>query len=145
MKVNVYVNYTDFDKFFVWLNHLKQGVIEESPVKVFTQKEDIKDPLMISLNPDEYYLIKDTESNIEEIRNAWGNLDILYKTESLEVQKIMMNDIIRNAERWEVGVDLINTALELAMAIPGISPLEALIIAERQWLSDKKTPVWQDI
>ena len=145
MKVNVYVNYTDFDKFFVWLNHLKQGVIEESPVKVFTQKEDIKDPLMISLNPDEYYLIKDTESNIEEIRNAWGNLDILYKTESLEVQKIMMNDIIRNAERWEVGVDLINTALELAMAIPGISPLEALIIAERQWLSDKKTPAWQDI
>jgi hypothetical protein len=140
MKVNIYIEQKDFDKFFVWLNHIKQGAIESAPVDIQTTNENIKDPLMISLNPDEYYLIKDTESNIDNIRNIWGNLDVFYNTQPLEVDKIMINDIIKNAERWEVTADLITTALEIAMALPGITPLEAMIIAERQWLNDKKTP-----
>ena len=89
--------------------------------------------LLLSINA-----VSQTEANIEAIRNTWGNLDILYTPESLENQKIMMGDIIRNASRYDLVVDVVNTAIELAMQIPGITPLEALIIAERDWINAGK-------
>jgi hypothetical protein len=138
MKLTVYIEKRDFDNFFVWMNRLGQGALQPSPVPFSHKKEDIQDPLQISLNPDEYNLIQDAESNIEAIRNTWGNLDILYSPESLENQKIMMGDIIRNASRYDLTVDVVNTAIELAMQIPGITPLEALIIAERDWINAGK-------
>jgi hypothetical protein len=138
MKLTLYIEKKDFDNFFVWMNRLGQGVIQPSPIKFSHTKEDIKDPLQIFLNPDEYNLIQDTQSNIEVIQRTWGNLDILYKPESLDNQKIMMGDIIRNASRYDLTVDVVNTAIELAMQIPGITPLEALIIAERNWINAEK-------
>ena len=138
MKLTIYIEKRDFDNFFVWMNRLGQGTLQPSPVPFSHIKEDIQDPLQISLNPDEYNLIQDAESNIEAIRNTWGNLDILYTPESLENQKIMMGDIIRNASRYDLVVDVVNTAIELAMQIPGITPLEALIIAERDWINAGK-------
>lgn len=138
MKLTIYIEKNNFDNFFVWMNRLGQGILQPSPVPFSHIKEDIQDPLQISLNPDEYNLIQDAESNIEAIKNTWGNLDILYTPESLNNQKIMMGDIIRNASRYDLTVDVVNTAIELAMQIPGISPLEALIIAENDWINAGK-------
>lgn len=133
MKVSLYINKNDFDKFFVWMNRLNQGIIIPCPVEYSHEKEDLVCPLHISLSPDEYNLITDTEKNIEDIQNTWGNLDILYHPESLENQKIVMGDILRNATRYDGLVDLVSASIELAMHIPGITPLEAVIIAEREW------------
>jgi hypothetical protein len=133
MKVSLYISKKDFDQFFVWMNRLQKGIIQPAPVKYSHVKDDIEDPLHLSFPANEYALIQDTESNIEEIKRTWGNLDILYHPESLENQKILMGDILRNASRHDSLVDLVSSSIELAMHIPGITPLEAMIIAEREW------------
>jgi hypothetical protein len=133
MKVSLYIEKKNFDEFFIWFNRLNQGVILPSPIVYSHKKEDIEDPLQVYFSADEYALIQDTESNIEEIKKTWGNLDILYSPESLENQKILMGDILRNAKRHDSLVDLVSASIELAMHIPGITPLEAMIIAEREW------------
>jgi len=86
----------------------------------------------VLLNPDEFTLIQDAEKNIEDIKNTWGDLDLLYRPESLEMDKILIGDIIRNAIRYDMQVELMSTAVELAMAIPGLTALDAFIIAERE-------------
>jgi len=133
MKVSLYISKKDFDQFFVWVNRLQKGIILPAPVEYSHSKEDIEDPLHLSFPANEYALIQDTESNIEEIKRTWGNLDILYHPESLENQKILMGDMLRNASRHDSLVDLVSSSIELAMHIPGITPLEAMIIAEREW------------
>ena len=133
MKVSLYIEKKNFEEFFIWFNRLNQGVILPSPIVYSHKKEDIEDPLQVYFSADEYALIQDTESNIEEIKKTWGNLDILYSPESLENQKILMGDILRNAKRHDSLVDLVSASIELAMHIPGITPLEAMIIAEREW------------
>lgn len=135
MKVTLYIEKRDFDSFFVWMNRLNQGSLQPSPIEYSHIREDIGDPLQVSLNPDEYNLIQDAEKNLEAIKNTWGNLDVLYNPESLENDKIMMADILRNASRYDLSVDVVKTAIELGMQIPGITPLEALIISEKEWLN----------
>jgi hypothetical protein len=133
MKVSLYIEKRDFDGFFIWMNRLNQGVLSSSPVKYSHIKEDIEDPIHLSLFMDEYALIQDTEKNLEDIQKTWGNLDILYYPESLENDKILMGDMLRNATRHDTLVDLVSSSIELAMYMPGITPLEAMIIAEREW------------
>jgi len=136
MKINLYINKEDFDPFFIWINRLSQGIIETCPITYSHKKEDVKDPLNVSLTADKYTLIHDAEKNIEDIQNSFGNLDILYDPQSNEKDKILMADILRNAARYDLAVNVINTAVELATVIPGITPLEAMIISEREWLSN---------
>lgn len=133
MKVSLYIEKTDFDAFFVWTNRLNKGIIAPPAVKYSHKKDDIEDPIHLSLFMDEYALIQDTEKNIEDIQKTWGDLDILYYPESLENDKILMGDMLRNATRHDALVDLVASSIELAMFIPGITPLEAMIIAEREW------------
>ena len=139
MKVSLYIEKNDFDGFFVWMNRLKSGVLIPPPVHFTHRKGDINDPLQVSLDPDEYNLIQDIESNLEYIQEIWGNLDIQYDPQPLNEDKVLMNDILRNAQRYDIGVDVVNTAIELAMQIPGITPLEALIISEKEWINVGKT------
>lgn len=133
MKVSLYIEKTDFDAFFVWTNRLNKGIIAPPAVKYSHKKDDIEDPIHLSLFMDEYALIQDTEKNIEDIQKTWGDIDILYYPESLENDKILMGDMLRNATRHDALVDLVASSIELAMFIPGITPLEAMIIAEREW------------
>jgi hypothetical protein len=139
MKINLYIEKKDFDPFFIWMNRLSQGIIESCPIMYSHVKEDIKDPLNVSLTADKYALIHDAEKNIEDIQNSFGNLDILYEPQSIEKDKIMIGDILRNATRYDLAVNVINTAVELATVIPGITPLEAMIISEREWLNVEKS------
>jgi len=53
----------------------------------------------------------------------------------------MIGDIIRNSLRHDLAVQVMNTAVEIAMAMPGITPVEAFIISEREWLSNEM-PRW---
>jgi hypothetical protein len=137
MKINLYINKEDFDPFFIWMNRLSQGIIDVCPITYSHIKEDIKDPLNVSLTADKYALIHDVEKNIEVIQNSFGNLDILYEPQSLELDKILIGDILKNATRHDLAVNVINTAVELAMLMPDITPLEAMIISEREWLSNE--------
>lgn len=137
MKINLYIDKKDFDPFFIWMNRLSQGIIESCPIMYSHIKEDIKDPLNVSLTADKYALIHDAEKNIEDIQNSFGSLDILYEPQSLEKDKILIGDILKNATRHDLAVNVINTAVELAMLMPGITPLEAMIISEREWLSNE--------
>jgi hypothetical protein len=136
MKINLYIEKKDFDPFFIWMNRLSQGIIESCPITYSHVKEDIKDPLNVSLTADKYALIHDAEKNIEDIQNSFGSLNILYEPQSIEKDKILIGDILRNATRHDLAVNVINTAVELATVIPGITPLEAMIISEREWLSN---------
>jgi len=139
MKVSLYIEKKDFDGFFVWMNRLKSGVLIPPPVFYIHTRNSLRDPLQVSLTPDEYNLIQDAEKNLEDIQDMWGNLDIHYDPRPLNDEKIMMADILRNAQRYDMGVDVVNTAIELAMQIPGITPLEAMIISEKEWLNVGKT------
>lgn len=132
MKIIVYIEKTNFDKFFTWLNRLKQGNIEPSPISYYMSQDELERPLQVLLSPEEYSIIQDTENTIEDIKKEHGNLNILYSPESLDKDKIIIGDIIRNASRYDLQVDVINTAVELAMAMPGLTPLDALLIAERE-------------
>ena len=134
MKAIVYIEKRDFDGFFTWLNRLKQGTLEPSPVSYSLSTDEIERPLQVLLNPDEFAIIQDAERNIEDIKKSYGNLSILYRPESLVQDKIMMGDVLRNAIRHDCLVEIYNTSIELAMAIPGLTPLDALIIAEREWI-----------
>lgn len=134
MKAIIYIEKQDFDKFFNWLNRLKQGNLTPAPNYYSLNENDLEKPLQVLLNPDEFAIIQDAEKNIEDIKKEYGNLSILYKPESLIQEKIMMGDILRNAARHDCLVEVYNTAIELAMAIPGLTPLDALLIAEREWL-----------
>jgi len=139
MKVSLYIEKSNFDGFFTWLNRLSSGVLVECPVYYTHKRGDIKDPLQLYLSPDEYCLIQDSESNLRDIRETWGDLDIRYETRPLDEEKVQMNDILRNAHRYDMSVEIVNTAIELAMQIPGITPLESLVIAEKEWLYVGKT------
>jgi hypothetical protein len=139
MKVNLYIERKDFDNFFIWMNRLSQGLTVSPLTKYSHQKEDIEDPLQISLSPYEYSIIQNCEKNIDVINRSWGTMDVLYQPNFSEGDKLMMSDILRNASRYDLGVQVVNTAIELASQIPGITPLEALIISEREWLNEEKT------
>ena len=138
MKVTLYIEKQNFDSFFVWMNRLNQGVLQPPPIGYSHLQEVIRDPLQVSLNPDEYNLIQDAEKNLEAIKMTWGNLDVLYRPESLENDKIAIADILRNASRYDLEADVVKTAIEMGMQIPGITPLEALIISEREWTNVRK-------
>lgn len=132
MKAIIYIEKSDFDKFFTWLNRLKQGNLEPTPVSYFLSNDELERPLQLLLSTEEYSLIQDVEKSIEDIKNEHGNLNIDYKPESLNADKILIGNIIRNASRYDLQVEIMNTAVELAMSMPGLTPLDAFLIAERE-------------
>jgi hypothetical protein len=139
MNISLYIEKKDFDNFFIWMNRLSQGVISGPLTKYSHYKDDIKDPLHLSLSKDEYSLIQNCERNLEVINKSWGSIEVLYQPNFPDNDKIMIADILRNASRYDLGVQVVHTAIELAANIPGITPLEALIISEREWLNDEKS------
>ena len=139
MKINVYIQKSDFDTFFSWLNRIRLGALIPCPVNYSNLRDKIEDPLHLSLNPDEYNLIRDTERNLEDIRKTYGNLDIIYNPEPLQEERILIADILRKANRYDLAAEVVETAIQLASQIPGITPLEALIISEKDWLNVEKT------
>lgn len=134
MKVSLYIEKRDFDTFFIWTNRLSSGVLSTCPVVYDNNPDRFETPLQLLLEANEYAMLRDAEQDMKDLRDKVGG-DFIFYPEPLENDKILMNGILRNAQRYDLEVDLVNTALELTTYIPGITPLEALIIAEREWLN----------
>ncbi len=135
MKVSLYIEKPNFDTFFVWVNRLSQGVLSSCPVKYSHSKEDFENPIHLLLEANEYAAIRDAVDDMNRLRDEMGGGDLVFYPEPLESEKILMQGILRNAQRYDLDVDVVYTALEVSKHIPGITPLEALVIAEREWVN----------
>jgi len=134
MRVSLYIEKSDFDTFFIWSNRLATGVLSTCPVAYKNTPDSFKAPLQLLLEANDYAMIKDAEEDLKKLRDRVGG-ELVFYPEQLEEDKILMSVILRNAQRHDIEVDLIKTALELSTIIPGITPIEALIIAEREHLN----------
>lgn len=144
MKVSIYIEKREFNTFFVWVNRINQGIISKCPTQYSESSHGFHEPVQILLTADEYAVIQDIEEDIKSLETELGG-ELVYTPEPLENDKIVINNILKNAQRHDVEADLVNTALELVGYIPGITPLEALIIAEREWLNVGKEEPQEDI
>lgn len=134
MKVSIYIEKKDFDSFFTWSNRLSQGILSACPVRYSHTDDGFSSPLHVSLDAKEYASICDVVQDLNEIQEKMGGGEFLFRPEPLESERILMQGILKNARRYDIDVDVVHTAIEMSKHIPGITPLEALIIAEREWL-----------
>lgn len=129
MKVTIYIEKRSFDTFFTWLNRINQGVISHRPTRYSTCPEGFTSPLQITLSGSEYATLQDVEADLARIKEEIG-AELHYTPEPMEQEKIMVNAIIKKAQRHDALAELVISALELASYLQGITPLEALVIAE---------------
>jgi hypothetical protein len=134
MKVIVYIEKNDFDEFFKWMNRISLGIYSSATVNFSHKEEDIQDPLKVSLDSREYTLIKDIQQDIEDIQKTHGPLEIDFSPESTASHLLIIQDVIREAERRDLLTEVVYAALQVALQLPGITPAEAIVIAEQEWL-----------
>jgi hypothetical protein len=137
MKVTIYIEKNDFDDFFKWMNRIKLGLFSTPKVNFSHRQEVIADPLRITLDEREYTLIKDVEKDIKDIQSAYGPIEIDFSPESTVNHLLVIRDVLRESERNDVAAEVVFTAIQAAQQVPGISPTEAMVIAEREWLDHK--------
>jgi hypothetical protein len=134
MKITVYIEKSDFDEFFKWMNRLNLGIFSTPPVEFSHRESDIQDPLKILLDSRDYSLIRDTRQDIEELQNTYGSFEIDFSPESAQGHLLVIQDIIREAQRRDLLNEVVFTALQVATQIRDITPAESMIVAEREWL-----------
>jgi hypothetical protein len=134
MKVELYIEKDRFDTFFRWINRISLGIYSTPPVRFSHRIEDIKDPLKVSLDSREYTLIKDMESDIKEIQKTHGPFEIDFTPENTATHLLAIHDVLREAERKDLVTEVVYSALQIALQMPDITPTEAMVIAEHEWL-----------
>lgn len=134
MKVELYIEKDRFDTFFRWINRISLGIYSTPPVKFSHRIEDIKDPLKVSLDSREYTLIKDIEKDIKEIQKTHGPFEIDFSPENTATHLLAIHDVLREAERKDLVTEVVYSALQIALQMPDITPTEAMVIAEHEWL-----------
>jgi hypothetical protein len=134
MKVELYIEKDRFDTFFRWINRISLGIYSTPPVKFSHRIEDIKDPLKVSLDSREYTLIKDIESDIKEIQKTHGPFEIDFSPDNTATHLLAIHDVLREAERKDLITEVVYSALQIALQMPDITPTEAMVIAEHEWL-----------
>ena len=138
MKVTIYIEKNDFDDFFKWMNRIKLGLFSTPKVNFSHRQEVIADPLRITLDEREYTLIKDVERDIKDIQSAYGPIDIDFSPASTSTHLLTIKDILREAARNDLMPEVVYTAMQVVQQISGITPSEAMIVAEREWLGHTK-------
>lgn len=138
LKVNIYIEKNDFDAFFKWVNRLHAGILVEKAVEYSTEMHGFEQPLVISLDPRTYHLLQDAESDAEEIKEIFGDFVTEYEPLSRSWEMRSLKDVLRNAKRYDLEIDVIYTALITIAEVPGLTPSEAMIIAEREWILHKE-------
>ena len=131
MKVSLYVNRNDFDLFYRWVRQLSEGVLASPPVRYSHVKEDIEDPLRVSLDSSEYYLITDSQEDLMNIQSLHGPLNATYIPENFDDHLQRIKESLRIAEREGKSLELIYNALTIMRELPNITQSEAIILAER--------------
>ena len=134
MKVELYIEKDRFDTFFRWINRISLGIYSTPPVRFSHRIEDITDPLKVSLDSREYTLIKDMESDIKEIQKTHGPFEIDFTPENTATHLLAIHDVLREAERKDLITEVVYSALQIALQMPDITPTEAMVIAEHEWL-----------
>lgn len=134
MKVTVYIEKDDFDRFFKWMNRIGLGVYSTPPVAFFNTEKDIQDPLKILLDSREYTLIKDVKKDIEDIQKNLGPLELDFSPECTASHLLVIQDVLREAERKDLLPELVYTAIQIALQLPEITPTEVIVIAEHECL-----------
>lgn len=138
MKVVIYIEKSDFDAFFQWINRLNNGNLCHAPVPYYIEKEEAKEPLQLIVEPEFYNLIQDAEADLEKIQKDFGTMELEYDPTSISWELRTIADILRNSRRLDIEADVVYTALFTAAEVPDISPTEAMIIAEREWLEKQE-------
>jgi hypothetical protein len=136
MKATIFLEKKNFDKFLTWMNRLDQGIIIQCPVNYQYQIDGLKDPMQVLIEGDEYAMMQDTEDDINELKDKIGISETNFIPEPYDADKLLMSGIIKNAARWDLMVDVIYAAIEIAQEVKGITPLEAMIIAEREVIAE---------
>jgi hypothetical protein len=138
LKVTIYIEKDEFDLFFIWINRLNNGLITSKPVAYSTAPEGFRKPLQLSLDPNMYYLIQDAESDLKTLEDTFGEINIEFEPMSRSWELRTINDILRNSRRYDLEAHLVYTALYTLSDVPDLSPAEAMIIAEREWITRRK-------
>jgi len=134
MKVTVYIEKDKFDEFFTWLNRINFGVFCTQPVKFSHRESDMKDPFKIILDSREYTAIKDNHEDLERLKSNYGDCELEFLPETTENHLLLIQDIVREAGRYDLANEVIYTALLVMKKLPDVTPSEAIIIAEREWI-----------
>lgn len=134
MKVELYIEKDRFDTFFRWINRISLGIYSTPPVRFSHRMEDITDPLKVSLDSREYTLIKDIQHDIEEIQKSHGPFEIDFSPDNTATHLLAIHDVLREAERKDLVTEVVYSALQIALQMPDITPTEAMVIAEHEWL-----------
>ena len=134
MKITIYVRNQDFDSFFRWVKQLQYGALSTPPVFYSHRIDEVEDPLMISLDSDIFYLIQDSQEHLTDIKSSLGSLDLLYQTDNQEEHLQMIKEGLRKARREDMELELVYSALAAMKEMPGLTPGEAIIVAEKSIL-----------
>lgn len=135
MRMSLYIEHDELDEFCKWVNRLSQGHIETAPVR-FSHKRLVTftDPLEIQLDANEYAIICDATEEAEKIAEIAGPINIEYSPTDIDWQMSTIRSVIKNAERHNVSANVIYTSLRTMSELPTITPAEAMIIAEGEWI-----------
>lgn len=138
LKVNIYIEKDEFDKFFQWINRLNNGILTTPTISYSADSSKFNQPLQLSIEPQMYHLMKDAEKDLDHLKNEYGEMNVSFEPLSLSWELRVLSDVLRNARRYDLEADLAYTALFTMAEVPGITPSEAMIIAERELITDKE-------
>ena len=145
VKISLYIEKKDFDAFFIWINRLNQGILETPTVVYSTKPEGFNSSLELQLEPDAYNLLRDAESDLQYMKDTYGDLEISFEHQSGLRDINTIKNILRNARLYDMEDKVVYTALQAMVEVPGILPVEAMIISEREWLQSTDSDEFGDI
>ncbi len=145
MKVILYIEKEDFDIFFQWVNRLNVGVLASPPTRYSVENDGFRSPLQLSVEPEMFILIQDAERDLDVLYETMGGMDITYEPLSKSWELRTIRDVLRNSRRYDLEADVVYTALYTQAQVPGITPAESMIIAEREWITGKNNQKNLDI
>jgi hypothetical protein len=135
MRISLYIEHNDLDDFCKWVNRLSHGHIETAPVR-FSHKRlaTFQDPLEIQLEANEYAVICDATEEAEKIAEMVGPMDIQFSPVDVDWQMSTIRSVMKNADRHNISTEVIYTSLRTMSELPTITPAEAMIMAEGEWI-----------
>lgn len=136
MKVSIYIKKSNFDNFYRWIHQLNLGILSTPPVEFSHIQNEIEDPLRVTLDSREYYLITDAKEDLEEIEKIYGPMALNYEPENDQVHLQRIKEAMRNAAREDLTLELVYMSLAIMKDLPDITVSEAIIIAERNLLGN---------
>jgi hypothetical protein len=145
IKVAIYIEKETFDQFYNWIGRLNKGVLADCPIKYSAQNAGFTKPLQLQVEPDVYSLIQDAEADLAYLKKEYGEMELSFEPESGIRDLSTIKNILKNARRNDVEEYVVYTALQTMVEVPGLLPLEAMIISEREWLVDENSNEFRDI